>query len=304
MKKYFILLILVLLFLATYLYREEIMLFYVNHFLVLNKTVTPPKATNEYVKDESFKYVSLTDNFTPHNKQDLLNIYYTIINSGQEKFSFYCPDDDSYPNCIDDVQLLANNQTVLSHINNFVHPFNGFRHIETEYDSLKKITVTIEKAYTEEKIKEINEIVDKVLADINENSTNQEKIKAVHDYIINNSKYDSDRSDSRIVKYDSDTAFGNLVQGYGLCGGYTDSMAIFLERFGLTNYKVSSENHVWNAVLLDGKWYNLDLTWDDPISTTGNDILEYTFFLIDTNELQSIENTQHYFDTTVYQELK
>ena len=133
--------------------------------------------------------------------------------------------------------------------------------------------------------------------------TNEDKIKEAHNYIINNSKYDSDRSDNNIVKYKSDTAYGTLLEGYSLCGGYTDAMELFLEDMNIKSYKISSENHVWNAVNLNNAWYHLDLTWDDPITTDGSDILEYNFFLITTSELDALEAEQHNYDKNVYKEL-
>ena len=68
----------------------------------------------------------------------LLNIYYTVINSGKN-FTFYCP--KKYDNCLNDVKKLANNQVLLSDINNYVHPYNSFSHIETEYDTLGRVTI-------------------------------------------------------------------------------------------------------------------------------------------------------------------
>ena len=50
---------------------------------------------NDYTRDYSFDYVKLTDDFSPSDYQDLLNIYYTVLNSGVDSFSFYCPDDYS-----------------------------------------------------------------------------------------------------------------------------------------------------------------------------------------------------------------
>ena len=57
------------------------------------------------------------------------------------------------------------------------------------------------------------------------------------------------------------------------------------------------QNHVWNALKLNDGWYHLDLTWDDPITTTGQNLLEYHYFLITTNELLEKEKTQHSFDS-------
>lgn len=301
MKKYIVLLFLIILFGFTFAFRRPLYNLYRTYFVKENKDVTL-KESNDYTRDYDFNFVKRTDDFTPNKYQDLLNIYYTVLNSGVEEFSFYCPDE--YSSCIDDVDSLANNQKVLSTINNFVHPFNSFRHLETSYDDYGKITLKIEHIYSNSDIKLIEAKVKEVENEIWNNSmSNEDKIKEAHNYIINNSKYDKDRSDNNIVRYKSDTAYGTLLEGYSLCGGYTDAMELFLEDMGVKSYKISSENHVWNAVNLDNAWYHLDLTWDDPITTDGSDILEYNFFLITTSELNELENEQHNYDKNVYSEL-
>lgn len=301
MKKYIVLLFLVILFGFAFAFRKPLYNLYRTYFVKEEKEVTLT-ASNDYTRDYDFNYVKRTDDFTPSNYQDLLNIYYTVLNSGEEEFSFYCTDE--YSECINDVDSLANNQKVLSTINNFVHPFNSFRHLETSYDDYGKVTLKIEHIYSNNDIKLIEAKVEEIEKEIwNSSMSNEDKIKEVHNYIINNSKYDKDRSDNNIVKYKSDTAYGSLLEGYSLCGGYTDAMELFLEDMGIKSYKISSENHVWNAVNLNNAWYHLDLTWDDPITTDGSDILEYNFFLITTSELSELEGEQHNYDKNVYSEL-
>ena len=80
-------------------------------------------------------------------------------------------------------------------------------------------------------------------------------------------------------------------------------MALFLNYFNIPNFKVASENHVWNVVFIDGQWLHLDLTWDDPILTSGEDVLDDTYFLITTSELNKLSDSQHHFDETIYVEL-
>ena len=301
MKKYIVLLFLIILFGFTFAFRKPLYNLYRTYFVKEQKQVTLT-ASNDYTRDYDFNYVKRTDDFTPSNYQDLLNIYYTVLNSGEEEFSFYCTDE--YSECINDVDSLANNQKVLSTINNFVHPFNSFRHLETSYDDYGKVTLKIEHIYSNSDIKLIEAKVEEIEKEIwNDSMSNEDKIKEAHNYIINNSKYDSDRSDNNIVNYKSETAYGTLLEGYSLCGGYTDAMELFLEDMGIMSYKISSENHVWNAVNLNNVWYHLDLTWDDPITTDGSDILEYNFFLITTSELSELEAEQHNYDKNIYSEL-
>jgi len=294
--KYFLIFLIIML---VYNFREEIFIFYNSYCAPIEKRISELEK-NEYYRNYDFTYVENTKNFVPNNKSDIKNIYYTVINSGMKEFTFYCPSE--YKNCIEDVNEVANNQTIISNINNFVHPYNSFNSLKTEIDSLGKITIEIDKVYNDEMIilidYKINEIYKEVIG--NNNFDNKTKIKNIHDYIINNTKYDKDRSDNKIIKYQSDNAYGVLIENYGLCGGYTDTMMLFLEKMGIKSIKISTENHVWNYVNLDNKWLHLDLTWDDPISTDGKDVLDDTYFLIKDNELKEIEKLEHNYDESVY----
>lgn len=258
---------------------------------------------NEYYRDYDFEFVQNTDDFAPKSRQDILNIYYTVLNAGKTKFTFYCPKE--YEGCLDEVEDIANDQDELSDINNYTHPYNGFSHIETEFDSLGKVTLSIVNTYSYTDIERINQKIDEILPQLtNEANSVRTNIKNIHDYIINNTKYDSDKAENRASKYRSDVAYGPLFQGYAVCGGYTDLMELFLERLGVKSYKVSSDSHVWNAVLVDNVWYHLDLTWDDPVASDGTEYLEHDYFLISTPKLSDLDTTQHTFNQNVYKELK
>ncbi len=301
MKKYIVCILIVLVFGVVYVFRKDLYRIYLEQIVFKQEEIVLG-TKNAYYRDQDFAYVQQTNSFLPATKEDLISIYYTIINAGKKKFTFYCP--KSYKSCISDVKEIANNQVLLSHINNFVHPFNGFKHIETEYDSYGAVTLRIEPTYTQEKIQAIvakkNEIEKEIWTS---NMSIQEKIEAAHDYIINHTRYDKDRSDSNIVRYQSDTAYGSLIDGIALCGGYTDAMALFLEDLNVKNFKISSENHVWNAVELNHVWYHLDLTWDDPVMSDNSDQLEHNFFLITSEELKELEDLEHRYPENIYKEV-
>ncbi len=302
MRKLFTFSLLLILIGVAFLKQENIEELIDTYILQEYRNVTLGEV-NAYYRDYDFNFVQNTDNFSPMNSQDILNIYYTAINAGKTSFTFYCPKE--YENCLIDVQSLANDQSKLSDINNYVHPFNGFSHIETEYDSLGRVTLNVIKNYSEEDIAVINNRIDELYPQlVNENLSVRDNIKSIHDYIINNTRYDSDRTDNNIIKYRSDTAYGPLFEGYAICGGYTDLMQLFLERLGVKSFRISSDTHVWNAVYVDNTWYHLDLTWDDPVASDGKDYLLYTFFLIDTQQLLNNEQTQHIYNQDFYTELK
>lgn len=259
---------------------------------------------NEYYRDYNFKFVQNIKDKVPVNYQDLLNVYYTVINSGKDSYTFYCPKNE-YDNCLNDVESIANDQTLLSNINNYVHPYNQFSHIETEFDNLGKVNIIIQRPYTKDDIKKINKKVDEIYNELyNDNLSYEDNIKILHDYIVNNTKYDSDRSDNNIINYRSDIAYGPLFEGYAICGGYTDLMQLFLEKMGLKSFRVSSYMHIWNAVKINDKWYHIDLTWDDPVMSDGSTNLLHDYMLIDTNRLLELEKSQHKFDQDVFIEVK
>ena len=81
-------------------------------------------------------------------------------------------------------------------------------------------------------------------------------------------------------------------------------MQLFLEKLNVKSFRISSSDHVWNAVNIDNTWYHLDLTWDDPVVDDNIDRLNYDFFLIDTKQLQDKEKTKHEFNQDNFRELK
>lgn len=260
---------------------------------------------NDYYKDDNFNYV---DDYTESgikNRNDLINSIYYAINSGTDYIERYI--DSDYTNYINDINTLtayngAEFKKVISTLNNFVHPYNSSNNIKISYGGDYKIGITINRAYTKDEINEINNKVDKILSEnVNNNMPPKEKIRVIHDYIIDHTEYDKLKYENKNDDtYKSNTAYGVLIEGYGTCNGYADAMEIFLDKMNIINFKISNEEHIWNLVYLDGKWYHLDLTWDDPISDIN--INRDTYFLISTKTLEKINDGTHTFDKNIYSE--
>ena len=279
----------------------------------LNQTTTNTiEIKNDYYKSSNYIFISNTENFTPYGIEDILNIMYTIINSGTTNFTFYCPKE--YSNCVNDMKEITKDKTLLTHLNNFVHPFNSFSSVEASISDSGEIIIKVNYLYTEEEKSKINTEVDKIINNIitDDITEDYDKIKVIHDYIINNTKYDLENSEEK----KSYKAYGPLFNHVATCNGYTDLMAIFLTKMGYDNYKVATteeasdrtEGHVWNAVNVNDEWLHLDLTWDDPVSSDGENYLYHKYFLIDTEELRTadanITSKDHIFDESIYSELK
>ena len=275
-------------------YPNEVRDFIDEH--ILKKEYIIAKA-NDYYLDNNYAYFqNYTDDVS--NKEELINYIYYVINTGSEYADGECTKE--YTNCIKDLNEIANDEAKLSIMNNFVHPFNSFKTISFSYSDNGKFSLIIEHIYTKEEISTINYIVDNKLKEIiTDNMTNEEKIKQVHDYIIDNTTYDTLKTNNiNDDTYKSNTAYGVLVQGYGICSGYSDTISIFLNKLNIENYKISNNTHIWNLVYLNGVWSHLDATWDDPISKYNEN--RDTYFLISYDKLMILNDNTHSFDKTIY----
>ncbi|MBE6765458.1 MAG: hypothetical protein E7546_06225 [Ruminococcaceae bacterium] len=105
---------------------------------------------------------------------------------------------------------------------------------------------------------------------------------AVHDYIVNNTEYDSDSVEFVDSFTDASTSYGVFVNRKALCSGYSYAAKLLLNRVGIPCSVIKGVSkgtgHMWNIVCIDGLWYHLDVTWDDPISITAEPVCSYDYF--------------------------
>lgn len=306
MKKFLALFITLTMCLLIYIFREDITRYFITEYEYKNSNVK--QTPNEYKKNLDIAFVKETDDFYPNSYQDLLNIYYTSLNNGVDSFIYYCPKE--YKSCIKDSEKLANDQNTLSSINNLVHPYNSYSSLSAKINTYGKVEVNVNKQYSKEEIALLNNKVNEIYnALIKDNMTTTDKIKAIHDYIINISNYDKEKADSivngQIVgtsNYKSETAYGVLFQNFGICSGFSDAMELFLNKMGIPTYKIASQTHIWNLVNVDGTWLHLDLTWDNPIVNGSGKLLLHDFFLIPTTTLNTLNTGHHTYDKNIYKE--
>ncbi len=282
MKKFFSVVFVIIVLLVGFSYKKELTEFiYINFF---SEQFIITSVGNIYEK-ESNSYIENKD-FYPNTKEDITNILYTALNGGLDEVVFFCT--SKYNNCIFDAIEVINSQEIQK-INNFIHPYNSYKSLIMIYDDFGKVNIKITKLYSKEEVNALEEKVNNIVdAYITDNMSNEEKVKTIHDYIINTTKYDED-----LEGENSSSAYGALFDGKAICGGYTDAMAIFLNKFGIENYKLASINHVWNYVYLDNEWLHLDVTWDDPITNTKEDVLIYTYYLISDSKLKELNISDH-----------
>ena len=118
------------------------------------------------------------------------------------------------------------------------------------------------------------------------------KAVILHDELLLNVSYDSARA--RLA--DNYTC---MVEGWGVCQQYTECYAYLLAQCGIKSEFIKSDqmSHAWLKVLLDGSYYNVDITWDDPLpDKTGK--AYHRYFLFSDSAFQAedtaLSRSRHY----------
>lgn len=123
-----------------------------------------------------------------------------------------------------------------------------------------------------------------------EGYSDYEKIREVHNWIIDNIEYDIN-----LETQEPYSISGALTEGRAVCEGYARSFKYIMDGLDIpcvlvsgigTNSNGETESHAWNYVMLDNKWYAVDVTWDDPVIIGNGYIPEgtrYRHFLKGSN---------------------
>lgn len=119
-----------------------------------------------------------------------------------------------------------------------------------------------------------------VIADeIKPGMSDREKALAIHEWLTHNAYYDHTK-----VNHGPD---GVLLKGTGVCESYARAYQMFMSELGIPTVYISADsiNHAWNMIYVDGGWYHVDVTWDDPgDSTEPVSGLENTMYFCMTDE--------------------
>jgi len=153
----------------------------------------------------------------------------------------------------------------------------GYRYDKVE--GLKRIT-----AFENEVLK-IKEIVKPGMTDI-------EIALVVHDYMVNHISYDYDNYLAGTIPADSYSAYGALVLNKAVCNGYGLAYLHLMKNvFGIPSLYIVSEemNHGWNMVMINGAYYHVDVTWDDP---TPNQLgyAGHSYFLVSDKKITELNH--------------
>lgn len=153
------------------------------------------------------------------------------------------------------------------------------------------VTYSDSKTVIEMERNSIEVAAKQVLDTIPADADDYHKVKAVYDWIINNTDYNLQSKDNQNIK-------SVFLAGSSVCAGYTRATQYLLNQIGVPTTMVegssltTGENHAWNLCYLDGNYYYVDTTWGDA-SYSGNEYsdvefvgdINYDYLLVTTEEL-------------------
>jgi len=130
---------------------------------------------------------------------------------------------------------------------------------------------------------------DACIAQIDQSYSDYGKIKAVYEYLINTTGYDSSAPDNQCVQ-------SALLNHASVCAGYAKAFQYILHRMGyfctyITGNISGGGDHAWNIVRIDGNYYHVDVTWGDPVfadsveSGSGITVMNYNYLCCTDSEI-------------------
>ncbi len=281
--------------------------------------INPQKDVNEYIdnglklEDTSFDTsIGKLDRFYYEQLDDIAKeIYDTIINNiekiktgtaeiklPEHKFDEILKKEDGiqiltkeYQNAVDSVRYdnmdlfyidftkMALRTTTYTRGKNktyeiYLSPMENKENYLEDYINSEHIDILLDKVETKKK-----QILENV------SGTNYQKIQYIHNWLIDNIKYDITYS-----KNNNRNIYGTLIENEVVCEGYAKAFKYLLDELEIPCIIVSGqainsenmqENHMWNYVQINDIWYAVDVTWDDPIIINGNKLSDesrYKYF--------------------------
>ena len=184
-----------------------------------------------------------------------------------------------------------------------INDLYGPIYVRSEYELLGAVEQTDKTLlFQDDKAKKIYEESVRVVAQIiKPGMSDIEKEIAIHDYIVLHTAYDYDNFLKDTIPDDSYSAYGVLFHGIAVCQGYAYAAHLLLELTGIDSQIVIGTadgiSHGWNKVKIGNEYYNLDVTWDDPVPDEEGR-LTYSYFNVTDKELMK----DHIWDNSKWPE--
>ena len=138
--------------------------------------------------------------------------------------------------------------------------------------------------------------LNEAMASIDDTMSELEKAITLHDYIVLNCEYD-EAAAGMGMPGKAHSAYGVFAERKAVCQGYALAYKLLLNKAGIECYMVTSNamNHAWNLIKLDGQYYQVDVTWDDPLADRFG-LVGHNFMFVSDEAFQTASSVRdaHY----------
>lgn len=163
-----------------------------------------------------------------------------------------------------------------------------------DHDAVLQAVISGDTSALSEGNRQVAQLVrDAIGSETDPSMSDYEKEKAVHDWIIAHVEYDPAAVEHPLTLKDPvenhENPIGALIGGGAICYGYSSTFQLFMDALDIPCITVDGmaynedEAHSWNLVELDGQWYYVDVTWDDPMGAQPS----YTYFNVPAAVLEA-----------------
>ncbi len=138
---------------------------------------------------------------------------------------------------------------------------------------------------------DFKERTDTIIASLSDPGDQFKTELEIHDIIVRSCSYKIEEDD-----YIYSSSYGCLINGKAACEGYSKAAKYLFDRVGIESALICGKatpldgipgDHMWNVVKINGDWYHLDCTWDDPVAKKNSNIRMYTYFNITDDKISS-----------------
>lgn len=164
--------------------------------------------------------------------------------------------------------------------------------IGLEYSNLYKKNGKVDVSKIEKVKKQIDAVILAGSRYVKKNMTDVEKAMVLHDYLIRKVKYSNNGVETECL-----TEVGALLKNKANCQGYALAYKMLLKKAGIESICLSSDDmdHMWNLVRINGKWYHVDLVWDDPVypsdQSDRDGVVSHQHFLLSDRAIKKTGHT-------------
>lgn len=172
----------------------------------------------------------------------------------------------------------------------------SFYYSPQEYYTRVRLQNTMSLEETEEYFAEVDRKLEEILGMVTADMSDERKALIIHDYLVYEGEYDYENLNAGTLPQDSYRSGGLLMKGKGVCQAYSYAYQYLMERLGIECYVTSSQeiNHAWNIVNVDGSYYHVDCTWDDPVYDRLG-MVGHGYFLVSDEAVQEARGgTNHH----------